>query len=168
MKRKGFTLIELLVVVAVISLLASIVVTALNTARAESRDTRRKSDLHQIYNAMELYVNDNGQTPPLNYGGSWQVIANDACTGLGNYLVPKYMSSIPDDPKSPGPPPCNSPTDGFWYYYAQKYAMSGKNIIWGGNTSFIICSKLENISDPEYQVISGLWGSVVVNYCVGS
>lgn len=62
-KTKGFTLIELLVVVAIISLLSSIVLSSLNSARAKARDARRLSDLHQIRNALELYFDDKGSYP---------------------------------------------------------------------------------------------------------
>jgi len=53
--KKGFTLIELLVVVSIISLLSSIVLASLNTARAKARDARRKSDLNEIRTALEFY-----------------------------------------------------------------------------------------------------------------
>jgi len=53
--KKGFTLIELLVVVSIISLLASVVLASLNTARAKARDARRLQDLKQIQLALELY-----------------------------------------------------------------------------------------------------------------
>jgi prepilin-type N-terminal cleavage/methylation domain-containing protein len=55
--QKGFTLIELLVVIAIIGLLASVVLLALNSARAKSRDAKRVADVRQFSSAMELYFN---------------------------------------------------------------------------------------------------------------
>ena len=59
--KKGFTLIELLVVVAIIGLLATLSIVALNNARARARDARRVADVKQIQTALELYYNDNGK-----------------------------------------------------------------------------------------------------------
>jgi len=64
--KKGFTLIELLVVVAIISLLSSIVLASLGSARTKARDARRLADLRQIDTAFALYFSDNGAYP----GGS--------------------------------------------------------------------------------------------------
>lgn len=58
--KKGFTLIELLVVIAIIGLLASIVLVALNSARAKARDSRRMSDLHNVQLALEMYYDRYG------------------------------------------------------------------------------------------------------------
>jgi len=63
MKKQGFTLIELMVVVAIISLLTSIVLAALNDARKKARDAKRLEDLHQIRIALQLYFEENGQYP---------------------------------------------------------------------------------------------------------
>lgn len=52
---RGFTLIELLVVVAIIGVLASVVLTSLNSARTKAQDAKRKADLTQIRSGLELY-----------------------------------------------------------------------------------------------------------------
>ncbi len=80
-KQKGFTLIELLVVIAIIGLLASVVLLALNSARARSRDAKRLADVRQMSSAIELYVNDNGAYPAT----------------LGS-LIATYMPSLPTAP----------------------------------------------------------------------
>ncbi len=67
-KKRGFTLIELLVVIAIISLLASVVMASLNTARAKARDARRMQDIHQISNAIELYIAEYGSAPDSGSG----------------------------------------------------------------------------------------------------
>jgi prepilin-type N-terminal cleavage/methylation domain-containing protein len=63
--KKGFTLIELLVVVAIMGLLATLAITALNTARARARDARRVADIRQIQAALELYFMDEAAYPTL-------------------------------------------------------------------------------------------------------
>lgn len=58
--KKGFTLIELLVVISIISLLSSVVLSSLSSARAKARDARRKTDLVQIRTALEMYYSNCG------------------------------------------------------------------------------------------------------------
>ena len=57
-KRNAFTLIELLVVVAIIALLVSILVPALEEARGQAKRSVCVSNLHQIALAYTLYEHD--------------------------------------------------------------------------------------------------------------
>ncbi len=73
-RNKGFTLIELLVVVSIISLLSSVVLASLNSARVKARDARRKADLHSLETAIQLYfISNNGAYPDnaTTQGGDW-------------------------------------------------------------------------------------------------
>jgi prepilin-type N-terminal cleavage/methylation domain-containing protein len=54
-KQKGFTLIELLVVIAIISLLASITLASLNSAREKGADAAVKSSLNSMRAQAEIY-----------------------------------------------------------------------------------------------------------------
>ena len=57
-KNKGFTLIELLVVIAIIGILASVVLTSLNSARKKGGDAAIKANLSNIRVQAELYYDD--------------------------------------------------------------------------------------------------------------
>ncbi|MEI6042244.1 MAG: type II secretion system protein [bacterium] len=72
-KNRAFTLIELLVVMAIISLLSSLVLNSLASARMKANDTKITEDLRQFKIAAELYYNDNhtypsGYTPGASKG----------------------------------------------------------------------------------------------------
>jgi len=57
-RNKGFTLIELLVVIAIISLLSSVVLASLNSARAKARTTAIKMELSQLAVLANLSYNE--------------------------------------------------------------------------------------------------------------
>jgi prepilin-type N-terminal cleavage/methylation domain-containing protein len=59
--RKGFTLIELLVVISIISLLSSVVLSSLSSARDQGREAAIKSSLRNVIPAAEMFfLNNNG------------------------------------------------------------------------------------------------------------
>ena len=108
----GFTLIELLVVVAIISLLSSVVMASLNSARSKARDAERLSDLEQIRTALALYYDDNNWKYP-STGGAWwgncSTWGSKGTSGASGYipnLAPTYIPILPLDPKPIAPSNC--------------------------------------------------------------
>ncbi len=82
MKKFGFTLIELLVVIAIVGILVAVGSISYLTASKQSRDTRRKTDLEQIRQALETYRSETGAYP--------------ASTSS---LSPDYITVLPTGPK---------------------------------------------------------------------
>lgn len=103
--KRGFTLIELLVVIAIIGVLASIVLTSLNSARAKSRDVRRISDFRTLKTALAFYYDKYGKYP-----NETPVLTNpwtDNYLSMAQQLVTAgFLTKIPMDPNGTG-----------YYYY---------------------------------------------------
>ncbi|MCK9438577.1 MAG: InlB B-repeat-containing protein [Patescibacteria group bacterium] len=90
-KRRAFTLVELLVAVAIIGILATLAVVALQQARSRARDSKRVADIKQIQTALELFFNEYNRYPSSN---EWS--SNVIGTSTNNI----YMHSIPEAPKT--------------------------------------------------------------------
>ena len=84
LRKLGFTLIELLVVISIIGILVAVGVVSYTRAVKLSRDSRRKTDLEQIRQALETYRSENFAYP--------------ATSSLAD-LVPDYIAALPTDPK---------------------------------------------------------------------
>ena len=109
--RKGFTLIELLVVIGILAILLTIVLIAINPSRQfnMSNDTKRRSDVLAILNAVHQYAADpanRGQLPagiPVGVVGVDEVEISDVGADLCALLVPTYISALPADPGTGDP-----------------------------------------------------------------
>jgi prepilin-type N-terminal cleavage/methylation domain-containing protein len=114
-KSSGFTLLEILLVIGIIAILAGIVIVAINPSKqlATVRNTERKSDLKQLYNAITQYYIDNSAYPSTISTTTLNEVCNTgsvsatttalngaSCGTLANLsvLVPTYLTAIPTDP----------------------------------------------------------------------
>jgi type IV pilus assembly protein PilA len=101
---KGFTLIELLVVIGILAILLSIVLIAINPARqfGQANNTRRRSEVTQILNAIGAYAADNrGLLPPdiMGLAANTPTAISDAGADICGDLVPNYIPALPQDPQ---------------------------------------------------------------------
>jgi len=102
--KKGFTLIELLITVAIIGLLSAVVLVSLNSARRGANDARRKADLKQIANALEMYYDTNSAYPTMvadrcsfdACGGKTGCVSTDWTAA--NLQIGTWLSTPPRDP----------------------------------------------------------------------
>ena len=86
----AFTLIELLVVIVIIGVLATLAVVAISSARTKARDAKRVSDIKQMQTALELYLADQNEYPPVaSVTAGSPLISPDG--------VKTYMAKLPAD-----------------------------------------------------------------------
>lgn len=142
--RAGFTLIELLVGIAIISLLSSVVMTNLNSARSKARDAQRISDVRQFQMALNFYYDKHGKY--IDTMGVGPIgVPTDVLTAFTPLVTEGFIPSIPT---SPSPLSC-----GYWGNSMYVYGSS----VWDlpgavcqpttNNNSYAIEFCLENPSD---------------------
>jgi type IV pilus assembly protein PilA len=116
--NKGFTLIELLVVIGILAILLAITLIAINPARqfGLANDTKRKSDVTQILNAVGQYVASNGGSIPTQITTTALplVSTNTDATALCVLLVPNYLPAFPTDPSENNQAGVSNCTAGAW------------------------------------------------------
>jgi general secretion pathway protein G len=93
------------VVIAIIALLSTLSVVALNSARVKSRDARRLSDIKQLRTALEMYFDAN-LTYPQHNSSSTLGATNFVCLDAGGFKTlaqctsTVFMQKVPSDPQS--------------------------------------------------------------------
>ena len=112
--NRGFTLIEILLVIAIIAILTTIVILAINPSQslAKTRDLQRKIGISEIDKSLSQYYIDKGHFPSdivsevksICVTGSNPTSTGIDCTGKVDLsmLVPTYLTAIPTDPTGVG------------------------------------------------------------------
>jgi general secretion pathway protein G len=95
--RQGFTLIELLLVIAILGIITVMGFASYTTSLQRGRDSKRKNDIRQVGNALELYFADKERYPVGTVdgaitGANWGSAFTDGTT--------IYMAQLPKDPIS--------------------------------------------------------------------
>jgi type IV pilus assembly protein PilA len=118
---EGFTLVELLVVIGILTILLSIALIAINPLRQfkQADNTRRRSDILAILNAITEYAADNSGSLPgtlSSVSSSAETLASDTSSGnidFCSYIVPTYIAAMPYDPDSGNWTSCSSYDTGY-------------------------------------------------------
>jgi len=103
-----------MVVITIIGILSTVVLSSLQQARLKVLDAKRLSEIRQVQNALELYLQDFGQYPPSdnNGTGGWDTPAGGGPPGMpfiGVLTTGGYMAQIKD-------PTTNNLTGNYRYY----------------------------------------------------
>lgn len=110
-RSKGFTLIELMVVISIITLLSSVVLASVKTAREKAQITKTVAEMKSLQQALELYRNQFGVYPQDNagddeLGNSEDTGVSDLLDGFDNFIKTnlvnnKFISKVPHAPNYP-------------------------------------------------------------------
>ena len=139
--QKGFTLIELLVVIGILAVLLAITLIAINPAKqfSQANNTKRRSDVNAILNAIDQYAADNkgalptGLTAAACTSAAPCTLSDDAAVAghldICSALVTKYLAALPVDPLTNNGTPVTDCTTTYNTNYTVYQASGGDNRI---------------------------------------
>lgn len=128
-QSSGFVLAEILLVISIVSILATVIIMAINPAArmAEAANSQRQNDLSAIRNALENYATANRGKYPSTNGEYWCqgcTYAGYEAKGVNNWIpllvADGFIKRLPQDVRTNQGSACNpSPTNsyaGYVYY----------------------------------------------------
>lgn len=152
-KTKTFTLIEMLIVIVIIGILAAALIPRLQSVQWRARDTKRKTDLKQIYTANEIYLLDNSAyVKPHNAVDTWcNVWANCyvySYNAASNWIttLTGILTSVPVDPLN---------TASWWPWHTGNYTYVYGNVYSSPAWTYDLTAQLENRLDPDRAQVRG-------------
>lgn len=145
--RRAFVLVELLVTIGIISLLIAAAAVSLTSARRQSRDSNRLSDIAILSQATDAFAEaTRGRYPTMTTSTCKDV----AALGIAGYLPNPSLIPVDPLPAAMDTAPCSSFTQG--YYYIRTVANSGACTSEYGVTAkyqFAFVTGLEGIANAE-------------------
>lgn len=149
--QKGFTFLEIVIVIAIIGVLTTLFITTSTGSSKKARDARRKSDIKQYQNALEVFASKNNTLYPAQPVVGGVPASQTLCGNLS-------ITNCPDDP--------TKGQTGNYYRYQSDGGPAGstngtKYFIWAGPLEgmtgfFVVCSNGKSGIIPE-----------VINYAFG-
>ena len=160
--RHGFTLIELLVVIGIIAMLVAIAIPNYLSARQRASDSKKKSEMAELKNALRLYYNDFNTYPAAYSGGVGKLNYIKGCGTSGDGNCDRTLCATADF--AAGGAGCDSvymklfPTDlGTTTYYYQA----------NGGNDFCLRTILDNKSDTDILTSQSRCSSACGANCTG-
>jgi type II secretory pathway pseudopilin PulG len=135
-------------VIAIIGILASVVLSSLNSARAKARDAKRRSDISNIQKVLALYYDDFGAYPQsggaVSPNSGWSNSSNlSSWSHLEVDLLP-YMSKLPLDPVNTSDLTSWAQSSGGYMYSYFGYQNS-----YGCKSWYMLVYRLESTPNPQ-------------------
>ncbi len=123
--QKGFTFLELIIVIAIIGLLTTFFISTSSGSTKKARDARRKSDIKQYQNALEVFASKNNTLYPSQTAVGGVQASTTLCSSL-------TLTGCSEDPIN-----ANNPT----IFYKYQTNGTGAGSITG--TQYVLWAQLE-------------------------